>query len=259
MVAGCLVGQGLSGLRDGRRHAGWGYGSDLRGGSGGEGGESWEGKLHPNSVGFDVWLPFFVCRFFGTFCCVFLLLLVHWSFLLVLSSCGFRALSSSLVFSSILFPPIAFAIGVLTSRLGVGDSRRMLLGLLLGVLMVVLDRGMGCGGGAWWQTSSRVSPIGVAFGAIGFLGVSLVVFDCVCGWGVLRGCCWWCLIAGVAGRCRGWMGCGWEVLRGMWLVVCYGVDFLVLWVSHICSWILQIQSDRGKSYSISSYLGSMLV
>ena len=39
----------------------------------------------------------------------------------MLSSCGFRALSSSLVFSSILFPQIAFAIGVLTSRLGVGD------------------------------------------------------------------------------------------------------------------------------------------
>ena len=51
---GRLLSQGLSGLRDGRRHARWGYGSDLRGGGGGEGGERWEGKLDPTSVGFDV-------------------------------------------------------------------------------------------------------------------------------------------------------------------------------------------------------------
>lgn len=42
------------------------------------------------------------------------------------------------------------------------------------------------------------------------------------------------------------MGCGWEVLRRTRLVVCYGVDLLVLWVSHIHRRILQIQSDCGK-------------
>ena len=35
------------------------------------------------------------------------------------------------------------------------------------------------------------------------------------------------------------MGCGWEVLRGTWLVLCHGVDFLVLWISHIRSRVLQ--------------------
>ena len=42
------------------------------------------------------------------------------------------------------------------------------------------------------------------------------------------------------------MGCSWEVLRGTWLVVCYGVDFLVLRVSHIRRRCFQIQSDCGN-------------
>lgn len=63
------------------------------------------------------------------------------------------------------FPRIAFAIGVLillTSSLGVGDPGiprfvalgRMLPGLLLGVSMMVLDRGMG------WEVSRRVLGVG---------------------------------------------------------------------------------------------------
>ena len=47
------------------------------------------------------------------------------------------------------------------------------------------------------------------------------------------------------------MGCGWEVLCGTWLVACYGVFFLVRWVSHIRSRTLQIQSDFGKKSMLS--------
>ena len=45
----------------------------------------------------------------------------------------------------------------------------------------------------------RVSPVWLIFRALGFIGVSLVVFDCVRGWGVLL----------VVLDC----GCGWEVSR----------------------------------------------
>ena len=47
----------------------------------------------------------------------------------------------------------------------------------------------------------------VAYRAIGFLGVSLVVFDCVCGWGVVWG------VAGVV-RSRIWVGVSCVVLGG---------------------------------------------
>ena len=54
-------------------------------------------------------------------------------------------------------------------------------------------------------------------------------------------CFWWGVNYGVADDAR--IGCGWEVLCRTWLVVCCSVEFLALWVSHIRSRILQIQSD----------------
>ena len=149
--------------------------------------------------------------------------------------------------------------------------------------------GVCCPGCRWWCLIANV-VLGVPYrespvSPIGFLGVSLVVFGCVCGWGVLlvvldcrcgwevsrkvlcgvslvvfdRGFGWEVLCWEVAWRVSGgvwtrphdaWMGCGWEVLRGTWLVVCYGVDFFwVLWVSHIRSRFLQIQSDCGKKWN----------
>ena len=56
------------------------------------------------------------------------------------------------------------------------------------------------------------------------------------------------------------MGCGWEVLRGTWLVVCSGVDFLVLlgFTHPQPNFVISIRL-RNKNDTISCYLGSMLV
>ena len=56
-------------------------------------------------------------------------------------------------------------------------SQRMLLGLLLGVSMVVLDRGMG------WEMSRRVSGSRwwLSEGVLWKVRVLLVIFDCVGG------------------------------------------------------------------------------
>ena len=51
------------------------------------------------------------------------------------------------------------------------------------------------------------------------------------------------------------MTCGWEVLRGTWLVVCYGVDFLVLWVSHICSRICIFNQTAEKKIPFHTIWG----
>ena len=72
-------------------------------------------------------------------------------------------------------------------------SRRMLLGLLLGVSMVVLDRGMGrevshrVFGCLWWWSEGvlwEVRVLLVIFDCVG--GVLLVEVDCGCGWKALR-------------------------------------------------------------------------
>ena len=125
--------------------------------------------------------------------------------------------------------------------------------------MVVLDRGMG------WEVSQRVLGCRWWWSE----GVLPVICDCVGGvfvgggwlwvwlerrWvGCCPGCRWWCLIANA-----------WRVSGGVWIRVllmmrewyvagrcCAGGGwccamawiFLVLWVSHIRSRILQIQSD----------------
>ena len=69
------------------------------------------------------------------------------------------------------------------------------------VSLVVSDRG--CGRKVLQKVSQEVSPVvsPVSPIGLGFLGVSLVVFDCVCGCGVLL----------VVLDC----GCGWEVSRAV--------------------------------------------
>ena len=136
--------------------------------------------------------------------------------------------------------------GVLLVEVG-GCGWKALRRVLSRASLVVLDRT--CHGGCLPFWVLPVSP----FRALGFLGVSLVVFDRVCLWGVLLmvldcGCCWEVsqrvscgMSLGVFDRGFGWEVLCWEVLRGTWLVVCYGMDFLVLWVSYIRSRMLQIQ------------------
>ena len=129
-----------------------------------------------------------------------------------------------------------------------------------------LCRGSGAGGGWLWVWLEGVAK-GVVQG-VWCLTANVAVAPMVSpvspvGLKSLH-CRWWRLIVyWIGGVNQGaaddvWMGSGWEVLCGTWTVVCYGEDSLVLWVSHMRSRTVQIQSDCGKNHAIWN-MGSMLV
>ena len=146
-------------------------------------------------------------------------------------------------------PQITLAIRVLTSSLGVGDRdiSRVVAG---GVSSRVAE-------GVAWGVGGVAEGVveGVVWGVVGGSArFAELVGRCCQGWR------WWCSIADLGGGCcagRFLVGCEipccWD-LAGLWRGV-----FAVIGFTHPQPNFAKIQSDCGKNYTISCYLGSMLL